>query len=109
MGSHQSVSAAWFHPLISCVYQLIGSVSLVDFYCNLPSQSNTKLEFNCREPSCGALERDEKAAKLADDDYTVDPNFFDVGYSMAGSTGFKVGYHYVLPYLIRHHTCIHML
>lgn len=90
-------------------YQLIVSVSLLDFYCNLPSQSNTKLEFNCREPSCGALERDEKAAKLADDDYTVDPNFFDVGYSMAGSTGFKVGYHYVLPYLIRHHTCIHML
>ena len=75
-------------------YQLIVSVSLLDFYCNLPSQSNTKLEFNCREPSCGALERDEKAAKLADDDYTVDPNFFDSGYSMAGSTGFKVGYHF---------------
>ena len=83
-------------------YQL---TSIAVFYCNLPgqSQSNTKLEFNCREPSCGALERDEKAAKLADDDYTVDPNFFDVGYSMAGSTGFKVGYQYSpISYVIIH-------
>mmetsp|Transcript_32897 Transcript_32897/g.59331 ORF Transcript_32897/g.59331 Transcript_32897/m.59331 type:complete len:327 (+) Transcript_32897:111-1091(+) len=66
------------------------ALTFVIFHCNLPGPLNTELEFNCREPSCGALEGDEKAAKLADDDYTVDPNFFDEGYSMAGATGFKV-------------------
>lgn len=62
----------------------------VVFHCNLPDPLNAKLEFYCREPSCGALEGEEKAAKLAEEDYTVDPNFFDEGYSMAGSTGFKI-------------------
>jgi len=60
------------------------------FYCNLPGLKTQTLEFSCREPSCGALEGDEEAATLTDDDYIVDPNFFDDGYTMAGKTGFKV-------------------
>lgn len=64
------------------------ALTLVVFQCNLPSK--TKLEFSCREPSCGALEVEEESAQLADEDYAVDANFFDEGYSMAGSTGFKV-------------------
>lgn len=61
------------------------------FKCNLPHQHQQHiLEFNCREPSCGALEGEEEGAVLSEDDYAVDPNFFDEGYSMAGSTGFKV-------------------
>lgn len=67
------------------------ALTSVIFHCNLPgSSTHTKLEFNCREPSCGALEGGEEAAMLEDEDYAVDPNFFDEGYSMAGSTGFKV-------------------
>jgi predicted nicotinamide N-methyase len=66
-------------------------VRSVIFYCNLPGMINhATLEFSCREPSCGALEGDEEAAILTDDDYVVDPNFFDDGYTMAGKTGFKV-------------------
>lgn len=65
-----------------------GAITSVIFHCNL--KNGTKLEFNCREPSCGALEGGEEAATLTDEDYTVDPNFFDEGYSMAGKTGFKV-------------------
>ena len=61
----------------------------VIFKCNLPHQQHL-VEFNCREPSCGALEGEEKGAVLSEDDYAVDPNFFDEGYSMAGTTGFKV-------------------
>jgi len=63
-------------------------VTSVIFKSNLPS--NQVVEFNCREPSCGALEGDEKGAILDEEDYAVDPNFFDEGYSMAGSKGFKV-------------------
>ena len=65
-----------------------GAISSVVFHCNLKDRMN--LEFICREPSCGALEGGEEAATLTDEDYTVDPNFFDEGYSMAGKTGFKV-------------------
>jgi len=68
-------------------------VSSVIFTCNLPDGNYTYpqgLEFSCREPSCGALEQNEQAAVLGDDDYTVDPNFFDEGYTSAGATGFKI-------------------
>lgn len=66
-----------------------GSVRSVIFHCNLPS--GREIEFSCREPSCGALEGEEKVVTLTDEDYAVvDPNFFDEGYTMAGSTGFKV-------------------
>lgn len=64
-------------------------VRTVIFHCNLPSDGPI-LEFGCREPSCGALEEDEHAATFTDEDYVVDPNFFDDGYTMAGKTGFKV-------------------
>jgi predicted nicotinamide N-methyase len=71
------------------VEEIEGMRSVI-FYLNLPGPTGQKLEFICREPSCGALEGEEEAAVLTDDDYTVDPHFFDEGYSMAGKTGFKV-------------------
>ena len=69
-----------------------GGMASVIFICNVPSAdlNDAVLEFNCREPSCGALEGGEEGAILGDDDYVVDPNFFDQGYSMAGATGFLV-------------------
>lgn len=65
-----------------------GAVKSVIFQCNL--NDGKHLEFICREPSCGALEGGEEGVTLTDEDYTIDPNFFDQGYSMAGKTGFKV-------------------
>jgi hypothetical protein len=64
------------------------NVTSVIFKSNLPSHQ--VVEFNCRYPSCGALEGEEERAVLDDDDYVVDPNLFDEGYSLAASTGFKV-------------------
>jgi hypothetical protein len=100
---------------------LIGSTSVIIFYCNLPpsalssyddgdgasraqcsssnnNNNNTRvsLSFQCREPSCGALLGDEPPAvwesyeEEVEHYGTVDPNFFDEGYTMAGTTGFKV-------------------
>jgi hypothetical protein len=76
------------------------------FRCNLPpgppdddddddatatTRETQTLEFRCRGPSCGALEAEEDAVVLDEEEFSVvDPNFFDPGYSMAGSTGFKV-------------------
>jgi len=71
-------------------YRLLIDETLAVFYCALPPPCNTILEFRCRDSSCGALESGEETATLAEEDYSVDPNFFDEGYSMAGSTGFKV-------------------
>ena len=74
-------------------------VKSVVFHCNLrfpsdestPASTNTALlKFHCREPSCGALVQGEEAVTFSDEDYAVDPNFFDEGYSLAGMTGFKV-------------------
>jgi hypothetical protein len=82
-------------PCVHLINNVFGNRLLVNetlavFYCALPPPCNTILEFRCRDSSCGALESGEEAATLAEEDYTVDPNFFDEGYSMAGSTGFKV-------------------
>ena len=67
-----------------------GMTSVI-FHCNLPDEDKIDtLTFSCRENSVGALENDEESAKLSDEDYAVDPNFFDTTYTMAGSTGFKV-------------------
>ena len=67
-----------------------GMTSVV-FHCNLLDEDTIKnLSFSCREGSVGVLENGEESAKLKDEDYTVDPNFFDTTYTMAGSTGFKV-------------------
>lgn len=65
-----------------------GALRFVIFHCSLTN--GDRMEFSCREPSCGALEAAEDAAVLADDDYYVDPNFFDEAYTLAGKTGFKV-------------------
>ena len=79
------------HNIISCLVSTRRRWTILAvFHCSLPPPYNTILEFRCRDSSCGALEAGEEAATLADEDYSVDPNFFDEGYSMAGSTGFKV-------------------
>ncbi|KAL3817078.1 hypothetical protein ACHAXA_000128 [Cyclostephanos tholiformis] len=71
-------------------------IAHVIFRCNLPPQDDATtdentLEFRCRGPSCGALDSKEDAAELDEEDLSiVDQNFFDLGYSMAGTTGFKV-------------------
>lgn len=77
----------------------------VIFRCNLPDINTTTLEFSCREPSCGVLEGEEEAAILTDDDYVVDPTFFDDGYTMAGKTGFKVwtGTRFLIEVLVWKH------
>ena len=89
---YHSHSVPWpITVLISLTtYRLPIDETLAVFYCALPPPCNTILEFRCRDSSCGALESGEEAATLAEEDYSVDPNFFDEGYSMAGSTGFKV-------------------
>ena len=77
-----------------------GMTSVV-FHCNLPDEDEINtLTFSCREGSVGVLENGEEAAKLSDEDYTVDPNFFDTTYTMAGSTGFKVRTHNSYDYNI---------
>lgn len=81
-----------------------GEVGVVSFHCSFPptqhldsetpvQMSRQRLQFSCRGRSIGVLE--EKEDQLANDDLeeahqTVDPNFFDSGYGLAGSTGFQV-------------------
>lgn len=61
----------------------------VAFYCTTPN--NNRLEFLCREPSCGVLTDSEAAVEQPNDTMAnVDPNFFDKGYTLAGKTGFMV-------------------
>lgn len=52
-------------------------------------QHPSTLTFHCREPSCGVLLQTESAAQK-EEDGAVDCNFFDVGYTLAGKTGFQV-------------------
>ncbi|KAL7516249.1 hypothetical protein ACHAWX_001281 [Stephanocyclus meneghinianus] len=64
------------------------------FTCNVPN-SSSRLEFACRSPSCGALHENEPSvhdqrSEQDEDECRVDPNFFDAGYTMAGSTGFTI-------------------
>lgn len=60
------------------------------------SGSRALLNFHCREPSCGALQDDEIPASWDTTEEelehygAVDPNFFEGGYTMAATTGFKV-------------------
>jgi Lysine methyltransferase len=56
------------------------------------SENGISLYFGCRRPSYDAVlnENEEKVGKDEFDDSTVDPNFFDPGYTLAGSTGFCV-------------------
>jgi predicted nicotinamide N-methyase len=72
----------------------------VDFVCTLfPTRlgddgkhGTLSLYFGCRRPSFDAVltEHEQKVGKDEFDDSTVDPNFFDPGYTLAGSTGFCV-------------------
>jgi hypothetical protein len=67
-----------------------GDVGSVTFYFTL---NNKRLVFSCRNRSVGALLYDEQAVKdeeLEEVNQTVDPNFFDNGYTLAGRTGFQV-------------------
>lgn len=72
-----------------------GSVGSVTFLCSPPPSSalTRNLKFNCRKRSIGVLVEEE--AKVDDKDLeeayeTVDPNFFDAGYTLAGATGFQI-------------------
>lgn len=70
-------------------------VSSVIFRCHLrlpPDGEGHRLEFVCREPSCGALLPTETDLVLHEgcDEAPVDPHFFDDGYTLAGRTGFQV-------------------
>lgn len=59
----------------------------VTFYCRFPD--GQRLVFGCRKPSFGVLTQKEE--RVEDFDVSaVDPNFFDEGYTLAGSTGFCV-------------------
>jgi len=46
--------------------------------------------FGCHRPSFGCLEAEETGLDDTFQDEVVDPNFFNVGYTLAGSTGFSV-------------------
>jgi Lysine methyltransferase len=88
------------------------AVKTVQFRCTVPNHSSynyqSPLFFHCRDHSCGVLLQEEvkegtnaattkpctdmKPEAQSDDceDYAVDPNFFDPGYTLAGRTGFQV-------------------
>lgn len=79
----------------------------VSFFCTLPEGKGidgkndagkldgSRLTFSCRDRSSGVLESQELA--ITNDQYeatlnatSVDPFFFDAGYTLAGRTGFQV-------------------
>ncbi len=79
----------------------------VSFFCTLPknkesgegddgkSPDDNRLTFTCRDRSSGVLESEESA--ITNDEFeatqnacSVDPFFFDEGYTLAGRTGFQV-------------------
>ncbi len=64
------------------------SCQAVMFRCTLPD-SDGALTFKCLEPSCGVLVETETAAQK-EETGEVDPFFFDIGYTLAGKTGFQV-------------------
>jgi hypothetical protein len=63
-------------------------LSVITFTCTLLN-TDKKLSFACREPSCGVLINDEVAATKPETG-AMDPNFFDSGYTLAGRTVFQV-------------------
>lgn len=67
-----------------------GEVGSVVFFCTTPTQ---RLEFSCRGRSVGVLNDKESVVsneELEEATATVDPFFFDKGYSLAGRTGFQI-------------------
>lgn len=90
----------------------------IRFHCRLPSSADGSLYFDCRAPSCGALELTKNAEDDNDNDVEeshvvkewneleegwVDPHIFDSGYTLAGRTGFQVwaGARLLLEYIIQ--------
>lgn len=82
-------------------------VGRVEFSCTVPnpfcdlasttssSVATTTLRFRCRDQSVGFLLSNETSASddpenLDSCHETMDPNFFDVGYTAAGRTGFQI-------------------
>lgn len=75
------------NPAFQCRESKSGNSIL--FICNLPS--GAEIEFATRSPSCGALHENEPSAQDdEEEEFCVDPNFFDTGYTMAGATGFTI-------------------
>ena len=67
-----------------------GEVGSVLFFCTTPTQ---RLEFSCRGRSVGVLNDKETVVsneELEEATATVDPFFFDKGYTLAGRTGFQI-------------------
>jgi predicted nicotinamide N-methyase len=67
----------------------------VIFHCSFPIRKDDSLRyqftFGCRRPSYGVLNGTEDSVDEGDFDASAgDPNFFDKGYTLAGSTGFCV-------------------
>jgi len=71
------------------------------FFCSFPSVANNdtignnRLTFQCRDRSCGVLEKQESAVTNDEFEETQnavasDPFFFERGYTLAGRTGFQV-------------------
>jgi len=58
------------------------------FYMSLPGLSK-RLEFSCRDPSCGVLVNDEPSAEKIVDG-RVDPFLFEPDYYLEAKTGFQV-------------------
>jgi hypothetical protein len=64
---------------------------MVAFHCKLTTGRD--LEFNCRDSSSGVLVKDFDEKHVSADQKLkgqVDHNFFDKGYTLAGSTGFQI-------------------
>lgn len=57
------------------------------FHCSLPDKLT--LVFSCRDKSCGVMIADEAVAEK-NKELSVDPFFFDIGYTLAGKTGFQI-------------------
>lgn len=79
-------------PEFQCgeVYEEDGEVGSVVFFCTIPDH---RLEFSCRGRSVGVLNDKEAAVsneELEEATATVDPFFFDKGYTLAGRTGFQI-------------------
>ena len=83
----------------------------VKFHVTLPLRKNNsiryELEFGCRRPSFDALNKNENRLEEGEfEESAADPNFFDKGYTLAGSTGFTVwaGARFMLDALVSANT-----
>mmetsp|Transcript_24875 Transcript_24875/g.28755 ORF Transcript_24875/g.28755 Transcript_24875/m.28755 type:complete len:389 (+) Transcript_24875:103-1269(+) len=100
-----------FNSLNNEEYSDDEEIGPITFYCTIPvisvnyesnnmNEKNTELQlyFRCRNQSVGFLHSDEPSTKgdnskeeqLESVQETIDPNFFDKGYTLAGKTGFQI-------------------